>query len=177
MTNRRAFLRGAGAALALPFMPSLLRGAEPKPPARMALMYFPNGVWEKAWVPAKTGADYEPPFSLEPIAPVKSDVLVLSGFDKPNSRNGDGHYAKTANFLTGLPVRQTTGKGLSVGGVSVDQYCASKVGHLTPLPSLELAVDPDLLGGVVVRIGDRLIDGSVRSRLERLRNQLVSGAF
>lgn len=43
--------------------------------------------------------------------------------------------------------------------------------------ALELAVDPDLLGGVVVRIGDRLIDGSVRSRLERLRNQLVSGAF
>lgn len=43
--------------------------------------------------------------------------------------------------------------------------------------ALELAVDPDLLGGIVVRIGDRLIDGSVRSRLERLRNQLVSGAF
>ena len=42
--------------------------------------------------------------------------------------------------------------------------------------ALDLQVDPGLLGGVVVRIGDRLIDGSVRSRLERLRNQLVSGA-
>lgn len=42
--------------------------------------------------------------------------------------------------------------------------------------ALDLQVDPSLLGGVVVRIGDRLIDGSVRSRLERLRNQLVSGA-
>jgi F-type H+-transporting ATPase subunit delta len=42
---------------------------------------------------------------------------------------------------------------------------------------LEVQVDPSLLGGVVVRVGDRLIDGSVRSRLERLRNQLVSGAF
>ena len=42
---------------------------------------------------------------------------------------------------------------------------------------LDVQVDPSLLGGVVVRVGDRLIDGSVRSRLERLRNQLVSGAL
>jgi F-type H+-transporting ATPase subunit delta len=38
-------------------------------------------------------------------------------------------------------------------------------------------VDPSLLGGVVVRLGDRLIDGSVRGRLERLRSQLASGAL
>lgn len=42
---------------------------------------------------------------------------------------------------------------------------------------LETSVDPDLLGGVVVRVGDRLIDGSVRGRLERLRSQLASGAL
>ena len=42
---------------------------------------------------------------------------------------------------------------------------------------LAVQVDPSLLGGVVVRVGDRLIDGSVRGRLERLRNQLVSGAL
>lgn len=42
---------------------------------------------------------------------------------------------------------------------------------------LDTQVDPSLLGGVVVRVGDRLIDGSVRGRLERLRNQLVSGAL
>jgi F-type H+-transporting ATPase subunit delta len=42
---------------------------------------------------------------------------------------------------------------------------------------LDLRTDPSLLGGMVVRIGDRLIDGSVRGRLERLRNQLVSGAL
>jgi F-type H+-transporting ATPase subunit delta len=43
--------------------------------------------------------------------------------------------------------------------------------------ALETAVDPSILGGVVVRVGDRLIDGSVRGRLERLRNQLASGAL
>jgi F-type H+-transporting ATPase subunit delta len=42
---------------------------------------------------------------------------------------------------------------------------------------LDLQVDPSLLGGLSVRVGDRLIDGSVRGRLDRLRNQLVSGAL
>lgn len=42
---------------------------------------------------------------------------------------------------------------------------------------LDLNVDPELLGGLVVRLGDLLVDGSVRSRLERLRNRLVSGAL
>jgi F-type H+-transporting ATPase subunit delta len=43
--------------------------------------------------------------------------------------------------------------------------------------ALDVEVDPSLLGGLIVRVGDRLIDGSVRGRLERLRNQLVSGAL
>ncbi|GAB4321770.1 MAG: ATP synthase F1 subunit delta [Dehalococcoidia bacterium] len=34
------------------------------------------------------------------------------------------------------------------------------------------SVDPDLLGGIVLRIGDRLIDGSVRTRLKLLRDEL-----
>ena len=42
---------------------------------------------------------------------------------------------------------------------------------------LDLKVDPSLLGGLVVQLGDLLVDGSVRSRLERLRNRLVSGAL
>jgi F-type H+-transporting ATPase subunit delta len=43
--------------------------------------------------------------------------------------------------------------------------------------ALDIEIDPSLLGGLVVRVGDRLIDGSVRGRLERLRNQLISGAL
>jgi F-type H+-transporting ATPase subunit delta len=42
---------------------------------------------------------------------------------------------------------------------------------------LDVEIDPSLLGGLVVRVGDRMIDGSVRGRLERLRNQLISGAL
>jgi F-type H+-transporting ATPase subunit delta len=43
--------------------------------------------------------------------------------------------------------------------------------------ALDLEVDPSIIGGLIVRVGDRLIDGSVRGRLERLRNRLVSGAL
>lgn len=154
--SRRTFLRGAGVALGLPLLEAMLparvgaalpgtpEGAAA--PVRAAYLYFPNGAWMDAWVPKQTGADYELPFSLTPLAPVRDSVMVLSGLDKPFSRSGDGHYAKTANFLTGLHVRKTTGQDLNSGGVSVDQVAASRLGHLTPLPSLELATDPVING-------------------------------
>src|SRR5512145_2862829 len=122
--SRRTFLRGAGVTLGLPLLeamtPARAAAAPAAAPVRAAYLYFPNGAWMDAWVPKQTGADYELPFSLTPLAPVKDSVLVLSGLDKPFSRSGDGHYAKTANFLTGLHVRKTTGQDLSAGGVSVD---------------------------------------------------------
>jgi F0F1-type ATP synthase delta subunit len=40
---------------------------------------------------------------------------------------------------------------------------------------LRAEVDPDLIGGLTVRVGDQLLDASVRGRLERLRDQLVAG--
>ena len=71
---------------------------------------------------------------------------MLSGLDKAASHEGDGHYAKTANFLTGGHVNKTTGKDISAGGISVDQLAAQKVGDQTPLPSLELGIDPVVSG-------------------------------
>jgi F-type H+-transporting ATPase subunit delta len=41
---------------------------------------------------------------------------------------------------------------------------------------LDVRDDPELIGGITVRIGDRLIDASVRGRLERLRDRIVAGA-
>jgi hypothetical protein len=149
--SRRRFLRGAGVALGLPLLEAMVparaaAAAGGEAPVRAAYLYFPNGAWMDAWVPRQTGADYELPFSLTPLEPVRDSVVVLSGLDKPLSRSGDGHYAKTANFLTGLHVRKTTGQDLSAGGVSVDQVAAARIGHLTPLPSLELATDPVING-------------------------------
>ena len=67
-------------------------------------------------------------------------------FGQGPGRGGDGHYAKTANFLTGLHVQKTIGKDINVGGVSVDQVVAQKIGDQTPLPSLELGIDPVISG-------------------------------
>lgn len=161
--SRRTFLRGAGVALGLPLLeamtPRAFGAQSAAPPVRMSCLYFPNGMWEKDWNPAKAGADYELPFALQPLAPHKADVLVLTGLDKKHSHQGDGHYAKTANFLTGLPVFKTTGKDLSVGQASVDQYCAGRIGHLTPLPSLELGIDP-VISGIDSNVGFTRLYGS-----------------
>lgn len=162
--SRRRFLRGCSVALALPWMESATSGsaraaAISAPPVRTAFIYFPNGVWEKAWVPETKGKDYQLSPSLEPIADVKDSVIVLSGLDKKNSHGGDGHYAKTANFLTGLPVAKTTGKDISSGGVSIDQLIAQHTSQFTPLPSLELGTEP-VISGIDSNVGYTRLYGS-----------------
>lgn len=164
---RRSFLKGAGAMLGLPLLNAMGKvsavaapdalastkaAAHVQAPVRMACIYFPNGVWEKNWFPKTEGADFELPFALEPLAKHRKQILVFSGLDKQYSHQGDGHYAKTANFLTGLTVRKTAGKDISVGGVSIDQLCAQQVGHLTPLPSMELGIDP-VVSGIDTNVG------------------------
>lgn len=162
---RRRFLRGCGAALALPWLESALpraaRASEPsgRPPVRSAFIYFPNGVWEKSWIPAATGEDYDLSPTLEPLSDVRDDVLVVTGLDKKNSHGGDGHYAKTANFLTGMPVTKTTGKDISSGGISVDQLMARHAGRFTPLPSLELGTEP-VISGIDSNVGYTRLYGS-----------------
>jgi hypothetical protein len=167
MIARRTFLRGTGVMLGLPLLEAMGRvlptaspkaraaataASEVQAPVRMACLYFPNGVWEKTWFPKEAGANYELPFALEPLAAHKQEMLVFSGLDKANSHTGDGHYAKTANFLTGLQVKKTPGKDISVGSASIDQLCAQKVGRFTPLPSLELGIDP-VISGIDTNVG------------------------
>ena len=163
MISRRRFLRGSRVLLGLPFLPSLAaaRGAikDPTPPVRSAFIYFPNGVWEKDWVPEQTGADYQLSASLQPLAPIKDKVLVLSGLDKKHSHGGDGHYAKTANFLTGMPVNKTTGKDVSSGGISIDQLIPQHHSGQTPIPSLELGTEP-VISGIDSNVGYTRLYGS-----------------
>ncbi|TWU17277.1 hypothetical protein Pla52o_52830 [Novipirellula galeiformis] len=165
--DRRRFLKGMGVSLALPWMHSALApsaraavdAAGGNAPIRSAFLYFPNGVWEKAWVPETQGPDYELTPSLQPIAPVRDDVLVLTGLDKKHSHGGDGHYAKTANFLTGMPVTKTTSKDISSGGISVDQMIAKHQAGQTPIPSLELATEP-VVSGIDSNVGYTRLYGS-----------------
>jgi hypothetical protein len=169
---RRTFLRGAGAALALPMLNAMrpaggaLRAAEiaaaARPPVRFAAFYFPNGAFMKNWKPEKDGNDFDLPFSLTPLEKIRSEVLVLSNFDKAASHQGDGHYAKTANLLTGGVVEKTTGSHVNVGGASLDQFAAQHIGRLTPLPSLELATDP-VISGIDSAVGFTRLYGAYLS--------------
>ena len=167
--TRRSLLRGTSVALGLPFLASCRQSslanaaqsstAAPQPPLRAAFIYFPNGVWEKSWIPENTGPDYTLSPTLQPLAEVRQHTLVLTGLDKKHSHGGDGHYAKTANFLTGMPVAKTTGKNISCGGISIDQLIAQHTSQFTPLPSLELGTEP-VISGIDSNVGYTRLYGS-----------------
>jgi hypothetical protein len=144
--TRRAVLRGLSATVALPWLESLARAVAPARadsslPTRLAVLYVPNGVLPSKWAPIGSGAAWQLSPTLQPLAPVKDDVLVLSGLRNEQSLDGDGHYAKTAPFLTGCKIRRTGGRDL-LNGVSMDQVAAAHLADATPLPSLELGTEP-----------------------------------
>lgn len=152
--HRRTFLRGVGAALALPALDAMLpslgsvvsaaTSSPQKFPKRMAFVYVPNGVTMKDWMPAATGTDFELPRILQPLAAHKNDFSILSGFAQTQGfAHGDGagdHARASASFLTGTHARKTSGSDIRAG-VSVDQIAAERVGDQTVLPSLELSCD------------------------------------
>ena len=153
--SRRRLLRGLGAGVALPLLESMvpstpLRAAAPAGPKRMAFLFVPNGVNVANWFPKRTGYDFDFPPILEPLAPFKHDLLVLSGLTHDKGRaNGDGpgdHARSASVFLTGAQPRKTSGSGIR-SGISVDQVAARQAGGQTMLPSLELGCEPGRSSG------------------------------
>ncbi len=152
--SRRTVLRGAGAALALPWMEAMAPAAalglgSPSGPAtegpqRMAFFYVPNGVHMQDWRPKEEGRDYTLPWILEPLNPLKDEMLVLSGLAQRNGEalgDGPGDHARSlSSFLTGAHPYKTDGANIKVG-ISADQVAALKIGGRTRLPSLELGIE------------------------------------
>ena len=166
--SRRAALRGMGVAMGLPLLESVVpsgakaaasEGGKTERPVRMAVLYVPNGMHPHQWTPEGQGADFTLSPVLEPLAKMKSDLLVLTELWNAASDTGDGHYVKTGGFLTGTTITKTTGSDIRSGGVSVDQMAARKIGNLTPLPSLELGIEP-VTTGVDVNVGYTRLYGS-----------------
>ena len=155
--SRRTFLRGAGVSLALPWLEATAAETA-RPPVRMAFLYVPNGANMSAWIPETTGPEFKLSKSLEPLADIRDNILVLSNLWNEASKSGDGHYVKESAILTCTTIKKTPGADLA-NGISVDQLAAQRVGKQTPLPSLELGVTPTA-SGIDAAVGYTRLYGS-----------------
>lgn len=167
--SRRTLLRGAGAALALPWleamMPARLSADEKEghapadAPIRMAALFVPNGVRKDMWTPSGEGREFELSDTLQPLHGLKDQLLVLTNLWNQASDVGDGHYVKTSGFLTCTTINKSLGIDLNCNGRSMDQVAADHSGGRTPLPSLELGMDP-VSTGVDTNVGYTRVYGS-----------------
>ena len=155
---RRAFLKGLGTSIALPFLdamvPAFAATSASKAPLRMAFLYVPNGIIMPEWTPATEGMVAELPKALprilQPLAAYRENLLMLSGLTLHGGDElGDGpgdHARAGASYLTTAHPKKTFGADIQAG-VSVDQIAAQKVGGQTQFASLELSCEDGLLGG------------------------------
>ncbi len=146
--SRRRVLRGFGATVALPFFEAMRpvrafgQGGAGGDPVRMACLFMPNGVRPDKWTPKGTGTNFELSPILSPLEAVREHLMVISGLSNPPANQGDGHYFKTASWLTCTTIESTTGSNISSNGISIDQIAAESIGNQTRLPSMELGIEP-----------------------------------
>src|SRR5216684_225785 len=136
---RRTVLRGLGTTLALPFLEAFVpRGkAAAKPVHRFQTFYVPNGMAMEYWSPKGEGADFALSPILEPLAPYRNQMLVLSGI-KANWNYI--HAGASGSFLTGA-THGGRNEVEIVAGVSMDQILARRFAKETQVASLELSMD------------------------------------
>ncbi|HTS25727.1 MAG TPA: DUF1552 domain-containing protein [Bryobacteraceae bacterium] len=153
--SRRTFLRGVGAAIALPMLdamvPAFASAAKISPsPVRTSFVYVPNGIVMDNWTPKAAGKAFEITRILQPLEPFREKMLVISGLMDNNANAlGDGggdHARAAASFLTASHPKKTGGSDIHVG-ISVDQVIAQATGSETRLPSLELGLDDSRVVG------------------------------
>ena len=168
--HRRTFLRGMGASLGLPLLdamvPAAARGsaalrASVERPRLIAMEQShgsagasPWGATQDLWSPAQVGSEFDlGPTSMSPLEPYRDYITIVSNTDarmaeafSPQEIGGD-HFRSTATFLTQAHAKQTEGSDVYVG-TSMDQLYAHRFGQDTPIPSMQLCIEPvDQSGG------------------------------
>jgi hypothetical protein len=144
--SRRTFLKGAGTAIALPFLEAMLPkkvyAQAAAPPKRILAYYVPNGIHMPLWTPAQEGAGFELTPILSPLVNVREDLLVISGLQNlPARPDGPGDHASgTGAFLTCAHPFKTEGTDIR-NGISMDQVAANAIGGETLFKSLQLGID------------------------------------
>lgn len=128
-------------------------------PIRMAALFVPNGVHQGMWTPEGVGRDFELSPTLQPLASLRDQLLVFTNLWNQASNVGDGHYVKTSGFLTCTTINKSLGIDLNCNGRSMDQVAAEHAAKQTPIPSLELGIDP-VTTGVDTNVGYTRVYGS-----------------
>ncbi len=164
---RRTFLRGLGAAVALPMLDAMTpvhtrwSPRRAKAPVRLVCIEMVHGAAGSAergaaqflWSPQATGTSFDlSPTSLRSLAPFQRALTIISNTDVPSAdpyearEIGADHYRSTATFLTQAPPLRTDGANVEAG-TSLDQLVAQRIGAQTPIPSLQLSIEPTDQGG------------------------------
>jgi hypothetical protein len=115
-----------------------------KPTTRLGFVYFAHGALQDEWQPAKTGRDFEFPFILKPLEPMRDHVTVISGLRNKGGESSSPHGIIEETWLNAVAPRQRNAR--TGVGVTVDQIAARHLGKTTTLPSLELCGEP---GGMI----------------------------
>jgi hypothetical protein len=153
--SRRAVLRGAGAAIALPLLDAMVpaltafQKTAASPVRRLGVVYHPNGVVYQNWLPKGVGSEFEFSRVLAPFEPFRDRVIVVTGLhDQQAEALGDGagdHSRASGSYLTGVHVRKSDSQVLN--GISMDQIAARRFEGETQLSSLQLTADDNSLVG------------------------------
>jgi len=161
--SRRTILKGLGVTVALPLLDAMVpaRTVFAKTAAgasaakqRLVCMEMVHGnagstaigVKKNLFAPAQVGRDFEWSPTLEPLAPFREHVTIVSHTDVHNAEAftppeiGGDHFRSAAVFLTQSHPHQTQGSDIHAG-TSLDQIYAQKFGQETPIPSMQLCIE------------------------------------
>jgi len=150
---RRTFLRGIGAAIALPWLDAMrpALSAATVSPQRLGFFYVPNGMYLPNFHPVGNGGtSFELTPVLTPLAPVREHVVVISGLSNmpvlANDQGGGVHTRNHAGWLSGVLPKRTEGANIT-SAKTADQYAADTLGADTPLRSIELTLESNFQVG------------------------------
>jgi hypothetical protein len=163
--SRRTFLRGAGLSgaairIGLPALNAMFNASGTAYAApgkigdraiesRFVLWFNGNGIPEKYWIPRETGPDFQFTPCLNPLAPFRRDIHVITGLDSPAARlpgPGNSHYPSMSALVSG---QVYTGRG--AGGPSIDQVVAGNIGRESRFRSLQVGVCQESFGESIQR--------------------------
>ncbi len=139
--DRRTFLRGMGATVALPMLDAMLPArallASIRPAPRLAFVYFPHGAVMDEWMPADAGRSGQLGRILEPLSSLANRLTIVSGVENRHAY-GPVHAITPGTWLSGTSPRE---RGDGTHGATIDQLAADYLGRDTALPSLALAAE------------------------------------